>query len=80
MTEKVKDVAHDVNVKVGQTLAAGIDKGEKATEAAKETVGANAKQASEKAQEGADFAKQKGNQAAAGAREAKEDFKKEVKK
>jgi len=43
-------------------LASAIDKGEKVTESAKETVGAGAKEASEKTKEGAEMAKQKGNQ------------------
>ncbi|CAG8577480.1 9621_t:CDS:2 [Acaulospora colombiana] len=53
-TDKAKDVAHDVNMKVGQGLASAIEKGEQVTDKAKE--------------------------AAAGAYEAKEDFKKEMKK
>jgi len=72
-TEKAKEVASDVNIKIGKTLASAIDKGEKAAQSAKETVGVGAKEGTEKV-------KQKGNQAAAGATEAKEDFKREMKK
>ncbi|EIN13429.1 hypothetical protein PUNSTDRAFT_58405 [Punctularia strigosozonata HHB-11173 SS5] len=78
--EKVKKTAKDVNIKVGQTLAAGIEKGEKATQATKETLGVKTEQAKQGAKEDADLVGQKANQAAAGARVAKEDFKNEVKK
>ena len=40
MTDTVKDVADKVNKKVGKALASGIEKGEQATEATKQTVGA----------------------------------------
>ena len=39
VTEKVKEVASDVNLKVGQTLAGGIEKGQQAAEATKQAVG-----------------------------------------
>jgi len=80
VTEKAKDVADTVNKKVGQGLASAIDKGENVTQSAKEAVGLAADTTKEKSKKAADLAKQKGNQAAVGAREAKEDFKKEVKK
>jgi len=67
--DQVKDAAKTVNKKVGEALAAGIDKGEEATEKTKEAVGSSAEKADAKK-----------NQAAAGAREAKDDFKKEVNK
>lgn len=90
-TDKAKDVAHDVNMKVGQGLASAIEKGEQVTEKAKEAVGATTKDAKAKAEQASTQAKQtaeqataqakqKGNQAAAGAYEAKEDFKKELRK
>ncbi|THU91651.1 hypothetical protein K435DRAFT_673748 [Dendrothele bispora CBS 962.96] len=75
-TEKVKEVADTVNKKVGKGLASAIDKGEQATEATKEAMGSASAEAKEKSKE----AEQKANQAAAGAREAKDAFKKEVKK
>ncbi|KAF7798592.1 hypothetical protein EIP86_009814 [Pleurotus ostreatoroseus] len=39
MTDTVKDVADKVNKRVGKALASGIEKGEQATEATKQTVG-----------------------------------------
>jgi len=91
VTEKAKEMADTVNKKVGQGLASAIDSGENVAQATKETVGSASQTAKEKTQEGASMAKekteevsgmakQKGNQAAAGATQAKEDFKKEVKK
>lgn len=86
-------------MKVGQTLASGIEKGEEATEATKEKTSDLAGTAKVKADESAEVAKHKTNQvryyyslftldlmltwilqASAGAKEAKQDFKKEVKK
>jgi len=75
-TDKVKEVADKVNKSVGRGLAQAIEKGEEATEATKEAVGAT----TDKAKQSADVAGQKANQAAAGMREGKEDFKKEVRK
>lgn len=91
VTEKAKDMAETVNKKVGQGLASVIDKGEQVTQSAKETVGSASEKTKQKTQEGATVAKQKaqeasataqqkGHQAAAGANEAKEDFKKEMRK
>ncbi|KAG8831284.1 hypothetical protein FRC17_003362 [Serendipita sp. 399] len=88
VTEKAKEVASNrltfppnkVNLKVGQGLASAIETGEQATQSAKETLGQKTEEASEATQKAADIAKQKGNQAAAGATEAKEDFKKELRK
>ena len=39
VTEKVKEVASDVNIKVGRTLASGIEKGQQAAETTKQAVG-----------------------------------------
>ncbi|KAK7468598.1 hypothetical protein VKT23_003102 [Stygiomarasmius scandens] len=75
-TEKISEVADNVNKKVGKGLAAAIDKGEEATNATKDALGSGSEAAKEKSKE----AGQKANQAAAGAREAKDAFKKEVKK
>ncbi|KAK7694204.1 hypothetical protein QCA50_001384 [Cerrena zonata] len=75
-TEKVKEVADQVNKTLGQKLAAGIEKGEELTEKTKETVGV----AKEKTKETSEVVGQKANQAAAGARQGTEDFKKEVRK
>ncbi|KAF8973681.1 hypothetical protein BDZ97DRAFT_1912155 [Flammula alnicola] len=69
VTEKVSEVADKVNKSVGKGLASAIDKGEKATHATKDTLGSTTEEM-----------KQKGNQATAGAREAKEDFQKETRK
>ncbi|KAG8795693.1 hypothetical protein FRC17_008107 [Serendipita sp. 399] len=80
VTEKAKEVASNVNLKVGQGLASAIETGEQATQSAKETLGQKTEEASEATQKATDIAKQKGNQAAAGATEAKEDFKKELRK
>ncbi|KZP15253.1 hypothetical protein FIBSPDRAFT_833234 [Athelia psychrophila] len=87
VTEKVSEVADNVNKKVGKGLASAIETGEKAAHVTKEkaahasnVAGAKAGEAKEKAAEASEVAGQKTNQAAAGAREAKEDFKKEVKK
>ncbi|KAF8061020.1 hypothetical protein FPV67DRAFT_1512489 [Lyophyllum atratum] len=80
VTEKVSEVADKVNKNVGKKLASAIETGEKATQATKETLGSATQETKEKAAETAKVAEQKKNQAAAGAREAKEDFKQEVKK
>jgi len=72
VTETVKDTVKSANLKVGQTLAAGIEKGEEATETVKSTVGSKTEQT-------AKTAGHKADKAAAGAHEAKQDFKKHVK-
>ncbi|KAG8762546.1 hypothetical protein FRC20_008034, partial [Serendipita sp. 405] len=79
VTEQAKEAASTVNQKVGQGLAAAIDKGEQLTESTKETLGQKKDEASETAQKAGNLARQKSNQAAAGATEAKEDIKKEFK-
>ncbi|KAL5495531.1 hypothetical protein ACEPAI_994 [Sanghuangporus weigelae] len=87
VTEKVKETAQNVNLKVGQTLAKGFEKGEEITEKTQEAAGTAKSKAQEtagaaksKADESGELAKQKTNQASAGATEAKEDFKKEMHK
>ncbi|KAF9498145.1 hypothetical protein BDN71DRAFT_1443882 [Pleurotus eryngii] len=80
MVEKVSEVAGKVNKKVGETLASTIETGEQATQAAKEAIGSNTKAAKEQVDKVSNMAGQKTNQAAAGAREAKKDFEKEVRK
>ncbi|EEB88358.1 hypothetical protein MPER_13843 [Moniliophthora perniciosa FA553] len=80
VTEKVSEVADTVNKKVGKGLASAIDKGENAAQSTKETISSKAGEAKQKGSEASTVAGQKANQAAAGAREAKEDFKKEVRK
>ncbi|KIM33171.1 hypothetical protein M408DRAFT_61157 [Serendipita vermifera MAFF 305830] len=81
VTEKAKDMAETVNKKVGQGLASVIDKGEQVTQSAKETVGSASEKTKQKTQEGATyFITNRTLQAAAGANEAKEDFKKEMRK
>ncbi|KAJ3751008.1 hypothetical protein DFH05DRAFT_1519165 [Lentinula detonsa] len=76
ITEKVSEVADNMNKKLGKGLASAIDKGEQATASTQDSL-ANA---ARKTQESATAAKQKANQASAGATQAKEDFKKEVNK
>ncbi|KAF4605578.1 hypothetical protein EYR40_004364 [Pleurotus pulmonarius] len=78
MTEKASEVAGKMNKKVGEALASTIETGEKATQATKEAIGSNAKAAKEQVDKAANVAGQKTNQAAAGAREAKKDFEKEL--
>ncbi|KAF8167801.1 hypothetical protein B0H34DRAFT_683088 [Crassisporium funariophilum] len=80
VTEKVSEVADKVNKKVGKGLASAIDQGEKATNAAKDTMGEAANNTKKKASETGHVASQKGREAAAEAREAKDDFQKEMKK
>ncbi|KAJ7151486.1 hypothetical protein C8R46DRAFT_1088744 [Mycena filopes] len=80
VTEKVKETAQDVNLKVGQKLAGAIETGQGAAEVAKETVGAKAEQGKKKAGEAANIAGQKTNEAAASARETKEDLQKKAPK
>jgi Skp family chaperone for outer membrane proteins len=84
VTEKVTEVADKVNKSVGKGLADAIDKGEKATHAAKDTIQSVTKDTATKteqsAKETATQAKQKTYQAEAGAREAKRDFERELKK
>ncbi|KAI5123734.1 hypothetical protein M0805_000327 [Coniferiporia weirii] len=75
VAEKVKETASNVNIKVGQTLAKGIEVGEDATEKVQKATGT----AKSKADETSELAKQKADQASAGAKEAKDDFKKNVK-
>jgi len=78
--EKVKEAGDTVNKKLGQTLAAGIEKGEHATEKVKKTVGMKSEQAKESAQEAKQTAEHKAGQMAAGAHKAKEDIEKESRK
>ncbi|RXW17414.1 hypothetical protein EST38_g8448 [Candolleomyces aberdarensis] len=92
--ETVGDVAHDVNIKIGQGLASAIEKGEEVAQATKETLEKTKEEANQAAtageqkydeaksqtQKAANIGKQKFNQAAAGAKEGKEDFKREVSK
>ncbi|EJD04230.1 uncharacterized protein FOMMEDRAFT_19490 [Fomitiporia mediterranea MF3/22] len=87
VTEKVKEAAHNVNLKVGQTLAHGLEKGEEVTEKTQHMAGTAKSKAEEtagtaktKANESGEVAKQKANQASAGATQAKEDLKKEMRK
>ncbi|TDL28912.1 hypothetical protein BD410DRAFT_781475, partial [Rickenella mellea] len=80
MSESVKETAKDVNIKVGQTLASGIEKTQQATESVKETVGAKSKETANDAKHAANAASEKAGQAAAGAKEATEDAKHDVKK
>ncbi|KAJ7032696.1 hypothetical protein C8F04DRAFT_958634 [Mycena alexandri] len=80
VTEKVSDVAQDVNLKVGKKLAGAIETGQGAAEVAKETIGSKTEQGKKKAGEAATVAGQKTNEAAASARETKEDLQKKAPK
>ncbi|EPQ61025.1 hypothetical protein GLOTRDRAFT_109267 [Gloeophyllum trabeum ATCC 11539] len=73
VTEKVKEVGDKVNKSLGKGLAGAIEKGEKATEATKETLGTTAEQAKQKTSEASTVAGQKANETAAKAREGKDD-------
>ncbi|KAJ1310292.1 hypothetical protein OPQ81_007032 [Rhizoctonia solani] len=75
VTETVKDTAHNVNLKVGRGLAAGIDKAEGATQKTKEALGVG----KEKAEKAAEVGKQKANQTSAGARAKAEELKDKAK-
>ncbi|CAE6515376.1 unnamed protein product [Rhizoctonia solani] len=75
VTETVKDTAHDVNLKVGKGLAAGIDKAEGATETTKQALGVGKK----KAEQAAEIGKQKANQTSAEARGKAEELKDKAK-
>ncbi|KAJ3502314.1 hypothetical protein NLJ89_g8946 [Agrocybe chaxingu] len=72
VTEKASEVAQKANKKLGKGLASALDKGEKATYAAKDSIDSVAGTAEKKAKEAGTAAKQKGNQAAAGAKEEME--------
>ncbi|KAF8602681.1 hypothetical protein BDV93DRAFT_474001 [Ceratobasidium sp. AG-I] len=74
VTEKVKDTAQDINLKVGKTLAAGLETAEGATQATKEAVGAGAKETKKKAEQTAEVGQQKANQASAEARAKADDL------
>ncbi|KAF8898339.1 hypothetical protein BD779DRAFT_1483413, partial [Infundibulicybe gibba] len=78
VTEKVSEVAENVNKSVGRGLASAIETGEKATENTKETLGSAAQQTKDKADHASNVAGQKTNQAAAGAHEAKKDFQRKL--
>ncbi|KAF5377237.1 hypothetical protein D9615_006345 [Tricholomella constricta] len=80
VTEKVSEVADKINKNVGKGLASAIETGEQATHTAKEKLGSATEETKEKAEKASELAGQKTNQAAAGARQAKEDLEKEVKK
>ncbi|CAE6460378.1 unnamed protein product [Rhizoctonia solani] len=75
VTETVKDTAHDVNLKVGKGLAAGIDKAENATQTTKEALGVGKK----KAEKATEIGKQKANQTTAQARGKAEELKDQAK-
>jgi len=75
VTEKVSEVADKVNKDVGKTLAGAIEKGEKAVESTKESIGMASKEAQVKSGEAANVArgasveaKQKTNQLGAEAK------------
>ncbi|KIR64163.1 hypothetical protein I312_103973 [Cryptococcus bacillisporus CA1280] len=92
LTDSVKETAENLNKKVGQTLASGIDSTEKAAQSAKSTINTKtpsegeAKSAADnlgsKAAETVESARQGANrtlgQAAGSARDAKDEVKKNI--
>ncbi|KAG9103857.1 hypothetical protein FRC06_007535 [Ceratobasidium sp. 370] len=74
VTEAVKEKAHDLNLKAGKTLAAGIETAEGAAKVTKEAVGMGAKDAKKKAEQTAEVGQQKTNQATAEVRGKAEDL------
>ncbi|PPQ88099.1 hypothetical protein CVT25_014397 [Psilocybe cyanescens] len=78
VTEKVSELADKVNKGVGAGLASAIDKGEQATNAAKETLDATSKETKQKAKETGTTIKQEDNEAAATTRKVKEDISKNL--
>ncbi|KAJ7480196.1 hypothetical protein B0H11DRAFT_1808710 [Mycena galericulata] len=77
VTEKVSETADAVNKKLGKGLADAIETGQKAAAATKETIKSTTEK---KASETATVAGQKKNEAAAGARELKDDLHKKATK
>ncbi|KDQ54832.1 hypothetical protein JAAARDRAFT_350738 [Jaapia argillacea MUCL 33604] len=75
VTEKVSEVAEKVNKSVGRGLAGALEKGEEATEATKQTLGAKTEETKRKAEEASTVAGQKANEAGSAARKTKEDAK-----
>ncbi|KAJ7693596.1 hypothetical protein B0H17DRAFT_1330335 [Mycena rosella] len=80
VTEKVSEVAKDLNLKAGRKLAGAIETGEEAAAATKDTMKSATQEGKEKAGEAATVAGQKKNEAAAGAREMKDDLQKKASK
>jgi len=80
MTDSLKETGETVNKKVGETLAAGIDKGQKAAHATKETVGMKTEEAKESANAASATASHKASQAKTATKEAKDDVTREMKK
>ncbi|KAJ6604194.1 hypothetical protein DFH09DRAFT_1121932 [Mycena vulgaris] len=80
VTEKVSDVADSVNKKLGKSLAGAIETGEDAAAATKDTLKSTTEESKKKAGEAATVAGQKKNEAAAGAREMKDDLHKKATK
>ncbi|KAF8912959.1 hypothetical protein CPB84DRAFT_1841392 [Gymnopilus junonius] len=76
VTEKVTEVADKVNKGVGKTLASAIEKGEKATNVAKETLESTSEEAKSKVEEAEGRLKHKANETVAKAREAKDELNK----
>ncbi|KAH8834938.1 hypothetical protein DL96DRAFT_14962 [Flagelloscypha sp. PMI_526] len=80
VTEKVKDAAHDVNLKVGKGLSSAIGAGQEAAESASDTLGTKKTESKQKINEVTAEGKKKAEQATEGAKKAKDDFAGEVKK
>ncbi|KAF9454989.1 hypothetical protein P691DRAFT_754114 [Macrolepiota fuliginosa MF-IS2] len=74
MGEKVREMGHKVNLKVGQGLASAIDTGEKVTQATKEKM----EGAQEDAKESKDHVEKKAGDVMEDARKSKENLKKEL--
>ncbi|KAA1475405.1 hypothetical protein DENSPDRAFT_842174 [Dentipellis sp. KUC8613] len=70
-TEKVKEVAHEVNLKVGKGLASAIETGQEVSEKTKTTLGTTKEQADQKKEDVKSKAKETAEQASQKKNEAK---------
>ncbi|KAJ7923045.1 hypothetical protein B0H13DRAFT_1707419 [Mycena leptocephala] len=80
VTEKVSEVAENVNMKLGKGLAGAIETGEQAASKTKSTISSTTEEGKKKAGEAATVVGQKKNEAAASARETKDDLHKKATK
>ncbi|KAJ7630556.1 hypothetical protein FB45DRAFT_538347 [Roridomyces roridus] len=78
VTEKVSEVADNVNKGLGKGLANAIETGEDAAAKTKESLDSATGQGKKKAGEAATIVGQKKNETAAGARELKDDLEKKM--
>ncbi|GJJ13936.1 hypothetical protein Clacol_008193 [Clathrus columnatus] len=80
VTEKVSEVAQNLNKKVGQGLASAIETGEKATEKTKEVMGDTSKEAKEKGKEMENVASREAKKLGSEAHSAKKNMEHVMKK